>query len=747
MKKQIKSLLAMILAAVMLLSACGSDEDINTDVTEAPVTQTVASGTPADVTDLPDTGKKDEPAEPAPTQSADKDNTVDTVQTKSLSMTVNSGTGELTVSRRKMSGAAAEGQSSGWTLFVYLCGTDLESKYYAATGDLEEMLEVSESDKVKFIVQTGGTNTWQNEVVDADKTQRYLIRNGEITLLEEKKISNMGDPATLTDFLKWGLKNHASAHNGLIFWNHGGGSITGVCFDERYYSDSLDLTEIDAVLNETIGSFGKKLDFIGFDACLMGTVETANVLATFADYMYGSEEVEPGSGWDYTAIGDYLVKNPNADGRALGKTVADSFLKACKEDDQDYEVTFSIIDLSKVDAILTSFNAFAKDLYEAAEDAEKRADIVRAILDIDDFGGNNKTEGYANMIDLGGIASACASYSKNAAAASKAISDAVVYSVSGDLHKNASGLATYYPISVQGSNELSFFGKVCISPYYLSFVDLLASVGASGDMYSDYEDDTWFDDDGDWYWGDDWDYYDDAYWDYVDDYEVTGESPYIGFDVEPTFEDGSYYFMLDEDGYYNAADVYGIVCVMSEDGSEIIEYGETYDIDADWEYGIFFDNFDGCWISLPDGQNLATYIVGYTDEGVYYTSPVMLNGEETNLRLKMDYEGTIVIEGAWDGIDDESGAASKDITKLKKGDKIIPLYYSIPLDDDFDYDGDYGYYGDEYVFDGEPEIWYDLMYPGEYLYAFCIDDIYGDYYMTDFEVFYVTEDGEVEYDQ
>ena len=50
MKKQIKSLLAMILAAVMLLSACGSDEDINTDVTEAPATQAVASGTPADIT-------------------------------------------------------------------------------------------------------------------------------------------------------------------------------------------------------------------------------------------------------------------------------------------------------------------------------------------------------------------------------------------------------------------------------------------------------------------------------------------------------------------------------------------------------------------------------------------------------------------------------------------------------------------------------------------------------------------------
>ena len=93
-------------------------------------------------------------------------------------MTVNSGSGELKVSRRAITGAAAGSQPSGWTLFVYLCGTDLESDYYAATGDLFEMLAVSGSDKFRFIVQTGGTYTWHNEVVAADKTQRYLIQNG-----------------------------------------------------------------------------------------------------------------------------------------------------------------------------------------------------------------------------------------------------------------------------------------------------------------------------------------------------------------------------------------------------------------------------------------------------------------------------------------------------------------------------------------------------------------------------------------
>ena len=735
----------LIIVMIMALTACGAEDtpsSSDTNITGAADDKNSAEPTK---TAEPDTRPSNPgEGETAPTEGAAADNTQDTAPAKSLSMTVNSDSGELKVTRRAVAKTDGKVLSSGWTLFVYLCGTDLESDYAAATGDLVEMTEAAQSDEVRFIVQTGGTKQWQNDIIGSGSIQRYLIRNGDIKLLDEQKKADMGNPETLSAFLKWGLESYASEHNGLIFWNHGGGSITGVCFDETYDSDSLDLTEIDKSLNETIGVLGKKFDFIGFDACLMGTVETANVLATFADYMYGSEEVEPGSGWNYTEIGDYLAAHPDANGADLGKTVADSFLEACKREQQDDEVTFSIIDLSKTDAILTAFNDFAKDLYEAADDAEKRADIVRAILSVDDFGGNNKTEGYSNMIDLGGLIEACASYSKNAAAASKAIKDAVVYKVSGTMHTGATGLSTYYPLSVQGSNELSFFGKVCISPYYLSFVDMLGTVGVSGDMNTEYEDDTWFDDDGDWYWGDDWDYYDDDYWDYIDDYEITGESPYIGFDVEPTFEDGCYYFMLDEEGWYNAADVYGIVCVMNEDGTEVIEYGETYDIDADWENGIFFDNFDGWWISLPDGQNLATYIVGYTDDAIFYTSPVLLNDVETNLRLKL-MEDKIIIEGAWDGISDECGAASKDITKLKKGDKIVPLYYSFPLYGDYDDEEDCWYYGDEYVFDGEPEIWYDQMYPGEYLYAFCIDDIYGDYYMTDFEMFYINEDGEVEF--
>lgn len=60
-----------------------------------------------------------------------------------------------------------------------------------------------------------------------------------------------------------------------------------------------------------------KFAFIGFDACLMATVETANMLVPHADYMFASEETEPGYGWDYTEIAGFMRIQPNSERRSL----------------------------------------------------------------------------------------------------------------------------------------------------------------------------------------------------------------------------------------------------------------------------------------------------------------------------------------------------------------------------------------------------------------------------------------------
>ena len=66
--------------------------------------------------------------------------------------------------------------------------------------------------------------------------------------------------------------------------------------DEYYPNATMTLDEI----NTALSNAGTKFDFVGFDACLMATYETAVMLNNHADYMIASEETEPGIGWYYT---------------------------------------------------------------------------------------------------------------------------------------------------------------------------------------------------------------------------------------------------------------------------------------------------------------------------------------------------------------------------------------------------------------------------------------------------------------
>ena len=394
--------------------------------------------------------------------------------------------GRLSITRNSV-GSVPMGEDGTWTVFVYICGSDLESEYGCATSDISEMLDASTGSDVRFVIQTGGAYQWQNEVVPSSVICRYEISDGEMYTLDEQPDASMADADTLADFISWGTENCPAAKMGLVLWNHGGGSISGVCFDEANDYDSLTLTELGSALSEASASMTDKFEFIGFDACLMATVETANTLAPYARYMYASEETEPGGGWDYTAIGNYLGDDPYADGAELGQTVCDSFYDACAETYEDSGATISVTDLSKIDDVIISFNDYAKELYDTIESDRIPADVIRSIKTADNYGGNNKTEGYTNMVDLAGVISSGAGYCESGANALAAIDEAVIYKRNGSDHSDACGLSVFFPLSKeQDSTELKIFGDVAVSPYYLSFVDkhiYSENNGGSGDGY------------------------------------------------------------------------------------------------------------------------------------------------------------------------------------------------------------------------------------------------------------------------
>ncbi len=679
--------------------------------------------------------------------------TARSVGSSGVTIRAKKGTATLDIARAAPGGDKPDGiEPDTWTVFVYLCGSDLESDNGCATEDLGELVGASGSDEVRFVVETGGAKRWYTDGIQAKNLQRFLIQDGAIQEVDQIDSADMGDANTLADFLTWGVENYPAEHMGVVLWNHGGGPISGVCFDERNDDDALVLRELDDALAKTFAVMWDKFEFVGFDACLMSTLETANVLASYAKYMLGSEEMEPDTGWEYSTLMECLAQNPACSGLDVGREIAGAYMGSIESDEDRDLATFSVVDLTSVDALLQSFNRFSQELNEASEDAPTLAAMVRGIHDVDNFGGNNNAEGYSNMVDLGGLVNACADYTVSSEEVIAALQTVVAFHTEGATHAAAQGLSVYYPLKVEDSEELAVFENVCVSPYYLSFVDRLmhGATYAGGDesgSYDDYDDGTWFGEDGfwEWLWSDEesgegtQSAQDDDYWDFVD--EGDGASSAITFDVEPQLDDdGIYWFRLDKEGLNNAAAVSAMVFEYARDGEDLVCLGETYDVDADWDAGEFADDFDGKWLSLPDGQNLCVYAAETADDYVVYTSPILLNGRETNLRMRQYDSGRVVVEGAWDGIG-EDGASARGITKIKKGDVIVPLF-DYMLADTGEWADEY-YEGDEFKVKGKLKVSYDLLYAGDYDYSFCIYDVFGGVFATDSIGFGVDEDGSI----
>ncbi|MBQ8170982.1 MAG: hypothetical protein IJZ95_03215 [Oscillospiraceae bacterium] len=721
MNKKLISVMALCLAAAMTFSACSGGGITRVDDSSSDGSSTAGSTEkPEPESSSPETEEvtSSHPENQGASVSTDRS---DFVESGSIISLVDD---ELSITRLGRDSETSMG-GDDWTVLVYMCGTDLESEGYAATTDLLEAIEAEYSDNVNIIYQTGGTNAWYDNIIDSTKIQRYENIKGDIMLVDEQPIASMGDPDTLADFISWGAENYPAENMGLVFWNHGGGSISGVCFDERYDYDSLSLTEIDKALRSTFDCMTEKFEFIGFDACLMSTLETANILVPYANYMYASQETEPGGGWDYTALMDQLAADPASDGVQLGMKLCDSYYEHCKEAWAEDSATLSVVDLSKLDELLLSFNETAQQMYES----DKFTDIVKCIKEADNFGGNNRTEGYTNMVDLGGILEAASEYCPNAEDTIQKLESTVSYMKNGYQHKDASGLAVYYPLAVQGSTELSVFADVCPSTYYLAFIDKVA-YGTTGSDVTQYENDSLF---GDWLdiWDIDFDF---------GDYS-TNTDTFADIDTSSTIPVSNVYF--DDDGIYSVAISdfsnfsYAACSLFLEDydGSSIY-LGSDDEVLYDWDNGIIQDNFDGTWVSLDDGQPLPIEIVDKTDDYSVYTCSILLNGEYTNLRIEYDWnKSEWNILGAWDGIDYDTGMAAKDIIQLQDGDVIQPVYYYI-------YESATDYFaGDEYVINGEIELTYQMLPAADYSYSITLYDIYGNWYFTPTVIFTIEEDG------
>ena len=234
------------------------------------------------------------------------------------------------------------------TILVYMCGTDLESRSGMATKDLTEMTRANLSSNIHLLVYTGGCSRWNNNIISNSKNQIYEVRSGGVKcVVADDGNASMTDPNNLARFIQWGAKNYPANRNMLILWDHGGGSVSGYGYDEKNQrSGSMPLDGIYRALKKG----GVQFDFVGFDACLMATLETGLMLDDFADYMIASEETEPGIGWYYTDWLSKLSANPSMPTVDIGKNIVDDFVRTCASQCPGQSATLSVVDIAELSA-------------------------------------------------------------------------------------------------------------------------------------------------------------------------------------------------------------------------------------------------------------------------------------------------------------------------------------------------------------------------------------------------------------
>ena len=244
------------------------------------------------------------------------------------------------------------------TVLVYMNGSDLESYAGEATSDIAEMLESGIGEKANVVIETLGTREWQNYGIASDHTQRYVIKNGKLELVDD----SLGQldttaPETLADFISWGVKNYPADRYMLIMWDHGAGPVYGFGVDEWQSEDAaLTLDEMKQALE---ANKDVHFDFIGMDCCIMSSLETYVALSPYCDYAIMSEDFEPGVGWSYTNWMSKLEANPGMSTVDLGKVIVDDMISAVKEDPENGEATLALVDMSAVDGLYKAWVDFA----------------------------------------------------------------------------------------------------------------------------------------------------------------------------------------------------------------------------------------------------------------------------------------------------------------------------------------------------------------------------------------------------
>ena len=331
---------------------------------------------------------------------------------------------------------------NSWTLAIYMCGSDLERDKAAGTRDLCEMLGAQHKmegdnrdlDNLNLIVMTGGAgdDLWRPESVETPDvdgfvkpqgTQIWQISGGQMyQLYKFNEYQDMSDGTLAKTFFRFAAEYAPAEHMMIEYWDHGGGPIKGAEFalnsdgSDNRYMPLNDLSEAVSDVKEYRSDNGKNLEIIGFDCCLMSSLEVAYAFrdkyGEYADFMIASEETEPIDGWDYYWLEIFAEMKeintpPGEQSEIIGKRIVDLYPGDKIVDKKDHSQlddverakgiwegrdpdftngTLALIDLRCIDTLMQAMGELGTALYNIYVNKDTKEDeyvkLSKAITEV-----------------------------------------------------------------------------------------------------------------------------------------------------------------------------------------------------------------------------------------------------------------------------------------------------------------------------------------------------------------------------
>ncbi|MDO4961147.1 MAG: clostripain-related cysteine peptidase [Eubacteriales bacterium] len=356
------------------------------------------------------------------------------------------------------------------TVMFYLDGANLEEYMGYSTTVLGSMLQAKDSEDVNFLLTTGGSRSWNNNAIDNNAMQRFEIHGDTLVEMEKYPLTNMGDPQTLAEFLKWGADNYPAEHYAVFLFDHGG-AWSGCESDDVYDGASIDLNGLDYAFDYS----GVHFDDIVFNCCLMSNLTVASHMAEFGDYMVASEEAMFAVPFRLTSTMNYIVRNADHfDAERLGKQAVNMLTGSIETSMREDGISGAfqcadLLDLSKIKEVVKAVDEMGLEMTKLLDDPAGLTALTAKMSSTRSYVYPYLKDTVSLARNVSGIIS-----EKVCDRVENAVEDAVVYMVSNSNFAGSNGLSiTFDSDGSLNGDSMNEYAEICPAKNYLAFLDAI----------------------------------------------------------------------------------------------------------------------------------------------------------------------------------------------------------------------------------------------------------------------------------